>query len=43
MTKENSEQLEKDIILSEYRSLLRALKNKVNPEEKKNIRKAFKK
>ena len=36
-----SEELEKKNIINEYRSLVRAIANKVTPEEKKIIRKAF--
>ena len=37
----NAEEIEKKNIINEYRSLIRAITNKVTPEEKKIIRKAF--
>ena len=41
MTKQQSNKTENQVIVNEYRSLIRAIKDKTNVEEKKNIRKAF--
>ena len=39
--KNNNEQLEKKIIINQYRSLIRSINNKINAQEKKQIREAF--
>lgn len=39
--KNNNEQLEKKIIINQYRSLIRSINNKINTQEKKQIREAF--
>ena len=41
MKEENSQQRENKMIINEYRSLIRAITDRANTEEKKNIRKAF--
>ena len=41
MKDQTSEKKEKQIILNQYRSLVRGVTNKLNSKEKKNIRTAF--
>jgi len=41
MTQKQSTKTENQVIVNEYRSLIRAVTNRVSTEEKKNIRKAF--
>tara|TARA_B100000579_G_C22846612_1_gene864784 strand:- start:3288 stop:5501 length:2214 start_codon:yes stop_codon:yes gene_type:complete len=41
MAKINNEKIEANMIINEYRSLIRTISNKATTEEKKNIRKAF--
>ena len=38
---QKSDSTEKKIIINQYRSLIRSINNRLNVEEKKNIRKAF--
>ena len=41
MKAQNMQQAENQVIINEYRSMMRAITDRANTEEKKNIRKAF--